>query len=209
MASNFAGYVIEPRVLREYALVADGERGAVIGPDGSVAWLCVPRWDSPAVFSGLLGGPGRYTVGPSDPWHVWGGYYESGSLIWRSRWVGDSRIECREALAMPADPRKAVLLRQIVAVDGAAEVAVTLDLRAGYGHSGMTQLNKDGEIWTGRSGGIWFRWSGAGKARPVGGLLRMTVELAAGEEHALVLEISDCEFTDDPPAADRSWAATE
>jgi GH15 family glucan-1,4-alpha-glucosidase len=201
--------VIEPRVLREYALVADGERGAVIGPDGSVAWLCVPRWDSPAVFSGLLGGPGRYTVGPSDPWHVWGGYYENGSLIWRSRWVGDARIECREALAMPADPGKAVLLRQIVAVDGAAEVAVTLDLRAGYGHSGMTHLKNDGEIWTGRSGGTWFRWSGAGKARPVGGLLRMTVELAAGEEHALVLEISDCEFTDDPPAADRSWAATE
>ena len=103
---NKAGEVLEPRVLREYALVADGERGALIGPDGSVAWLCVPRWDSPAVFSGLLGGAGRYTVGPADPWHVWGGYYESGSLIWRSRWVGDSRIECREALAMPADPRQ-------------------------------------------------------------------------------------------------------
>src|SRR5580698_5963737 len=65
-----------PRVLREYALVADGERGAVIGPDGSIAWLCVPRWDSPAAFSGLLGGPGQYTVTPADPWHVWGGYYE-------------------------------------------------------------------------------------------------------------------------------------
>jgi hypothetical protein len=35
-------------VLREYALVADGERGALIGMDGSVAWLCAPRWDSPA-----------------------------------------------------------------------------------------------------------------------------------------------------------------
>ena len=204
-----AGDVIEPRVLREYALVADGERGAVIGPDGSVAWLCVPRWDSQAVFSGLLGGPGRYTVAPADPWHVWGGYYESGSLIWRSRWVGDSRIECREALAMPADPRKAVLLRQIVAVDGAAKVTVTLDLRAGYGRSGMTHLAKHGETWTGRSGGTWFRWSGAGRARHADGLLRMTVELAAGAEHALVLEISDREFTDGPPDAARTWAATE
>src|ERR1700689_1781881 len=79
--------VLSPRVLREYALVADGERGALIGPDGSVAWLCAPRWDSPAVFSGLLGGAGRYTVTPADPWHVWGGYYEPGTLIWRSRWV--------------------------------------------------------------------------------------------------------------------------
>ena len=120
------GDVLEPRVLREYALVADGERGAVIGPDGSVAWLCVPRWDSAAVFSGLLGGPGRYTVGPVDPWYVWGGYYESGSLIWRNRWVGDTRIECREALAMPADPHRAVLLRRIEAIDGTATVTVTL-----------------------------------------------------------------------------------
>ena len=91
-----AGDVLSPRVLREYALVADGERGALIGPDGSVTWLCVPRWDSPAAFSGLLGGPGRYTITPADPWHVWGGHYEPGSLIWRSRWVGDSRVECRE-----------------------------------------------------------------------------------------------------------------
>jgi len=195
--------------LREYALVADGERGALIGPDGSVAWLCVPRWDSPAIFSGLLGGPGRYTVGPADPWHVWGGYYESGSLIWRSRWVGDSRIECREALAMPANPHRAVLLRQIVAVDGAAHLTVTLDLRAGYGRSGMTHLARHGETWTGRSGGTWFRWSGAGKARHSAGLLTMPVELAAGEEHALVLEISDRELTDEPPDAGRSWAATE
>src|SRR6202789_2539284 len=118
----------------------------------------VPRWDSPAAFSGLLGGPGQYTITPADPWHVWGGYYESGSLIWRSRWVGDSRIECREALAMPADPRQAVLLRQIVAVDGAAEVTVTLDLRGGYGRTAMTDLAKHDGIWTGRSGGTWFRW---------------------------------------------------
>src|SRR5580693_7124616 len=173
-AGKGLGDVLEPRVLREYALVADGERGAVIGTDGSVAWLCVPRWDSEAVFTGLLGGAGRYTVGPADPWHVWGGYYEPGSLIWRSRWVGDSRIECREALAMPADPHTAVLLRQIVAVDGAAQVEVTLDLRGGYGRGKMTDLAKKDGIWTGRSGKTWFRWSGADNARPAGGQLRMT-----------------------------------
>src|ERR1700749_5096407 len=122
-----------PRVLREYALVADGERGALIAPDGSVAWLCVPRWDSPAAFSGLLGGPGRYTVAPADPWYVWGGYYENGGLIWRRRGVGDSKTESREALAMPADPRRAVLLRRVEALDGAAKVTVALDIRAKYG----------------------------------------------------------------------------
>jgi alpha,alpha-trehalase len=198
-----------PRVLREYALVADGERGAVIGPDGSIAWLCVPRWDSPAAFSGLLGGPGQYTVTPADPWHVWGGYYESGSLIWRNRWVGDTRIECREALAMPADPHRAVLLRRIEAIDGAAEVTVTLDLRAGYGRAAMTDLKRRGDIWAGRSGDTWFRWSGAGRARLANGRLRMRIELAPGTKHDLVLELSDRESTAEPPDPGESWAATE
>jgi len=203
------GDVLTPRVLREYALVADGERGALIGPDGSVAWMCAPRWDSAAAFSGLLGGPGRYTVTPADRWHVWGGYYENGSLIWRSRWVGDWRIECREALAMPADPHRAVLLRRIEALDGAARVSVLLDLRADFGRGRMTNLKRHGDVWTGRSGPAWFRWTGAGEARHVDGGLAMTLELADGAQHELVLEVSDNEFADQPPDPGMYWAATE
>jgi alpha,alpha-trehalase len=197
-----------PRVLREYALVADGERGALIGPDGEVAWLCVPRWDSPAAFSGLLGGPGRFSVTPADPWHVWGGYYEDGTLIWRSRWVGSSRVECREALAMPADPHRVVLLRRIEALDGPARVAVTLDVRGGYGRR-MTGLSRAGGIWSGRSGATWFRWSGASRARDTGGALAMTVTLDAGQSHDLVLELSDRELPGTPPDPDQAWAATQ
>jgi GH15 family glucan-1,4-alpha-glucosidase len=200
--------IITPRVLREYALVADGERGALIGPDGSVAWLCVPRWDSPPAFSGLLGGTSRYTVTPADPWYVWGGYYEDGTLIWRSRWVGSSQIECREALAMPADPRRAVLLRRVEAVDGPAKVTVTLDLRGGYGGGRPAAVSRHGGCWTGRSGPLRFRWSGAGRARHSRGALRMSISLAAGEHHDLVLEMSDREFPGEPPDPGRLWAAT-
>ncbi len=96
------GDLWRPRVLRDYSFIADGERGGLIGPDGAIVWMCVPRWDSEAVFSSLLGGEGGYAVMPDDPWHVWGGYYEPASLIWRSRWVGPGVVECREALTMPA-----------------------------------------------------------------------------------------------------------
>ena len=44
-----------PHVLREYALLADGERGALVGPHGDITWMCAPRWDSEAVFSTLIG----------------------------------------------------------------------------------------------------------------------------------------------------------
>ena len=208
-----ADAVLTPRVLREYALVADGERGALIGPDGSVAWLCVPRWDSPAAFGGLLGAAGRYTVTPADRWHVWGGYYESGTLIWRSRWVSDWKTECREALAMPADPHRAVMLRRVEALDGPARVTAFLDLRGGFGRGQMTDLKRErgtrGDVWTGRSGALWFRWSGAGKARPADGGLAVTLRLAPGEHHDLVLEISDRRLPDAPPDPDELWAATE
>ncbi len=127
-------------MLREYALVADGERGALIGPRGDVAWLCAPGWDSDAVFSSLIGGAGIYAVTPQDRF-VWGGYYENGSLIWRSRWVTSAGVvECREALAYPGQPDLAVLLRRIVAVDGPAQVRVVLDVRAGFGRNRMTQV---------------------------------------------------------------------
>jgi alpha,alpha-trehalase len=208
-ADRGGGEVLAPRVLREYALVADGERGALIGPDGSVRWLCAPGWDSPAVFSGLLGGAGRYTITPADRWHVWGGYYEPGTLIWRSRWSGHSRIECREALAMPADRHRTVLLRRVEAVDGPARVTVLLDPRAGYGRARMTDLSRRDGVWTGRSGGLRFRWSGAAKAREDDGQLRMTVELAAGGKHAFVLELSDLDLGTEPPDPDMLWAATE
>lgn len=199
---------VAPRVLREYSLIADGERGAVIGPDGTVSWLCAPRWDSPAVFSGLLGGPGRYTVTPADPWHVWGGYYDTGSLIWHSRWVGGSATECREALAMPADPHRMVMLRRIEAVDGPARVRVTLDIRADYGRSPMTDLSRDGECWTGRSGAVRFRWSGGSSARLTDDGLTATLDVAEGEHHDLVLELSDQPLGDAPPDPGQAWADT-
>jgi alpha,alpha-trehalase len=198
-----------PHVLREYALIADGERGALIGPDGAMSWLCVPGWDSPAAFGGLLGGPGVYAVTPADPWYVWGGYYETGTLIWRSRWVGASRTECREALTMPADPHRAVILRRIVAVDGPARVNVILDVRAGFGRSRMTALSRGGGCWTGRSGRIRFRWSGAARARPGPDGLALTVTLPAGGHHDLVLELTDRPLDDPPPDPDQAWAATE
>ncbi len=95
-----------PNVLREYSLIADGHRGALIGPRGDIAWMCAPRWDSPAVFASLIGGAGIYAVTPDEPF-VWGGYYEPGTLIWRSRWVSTrTTLECREALAMPGDAKR-------------------------------------------------------------------------------------------------------
>src|SRR3954449_30267 len=36
--------MLAPHTLREYALIADGERGALVGPRGEIAWMCFPGW---------------------------------------------------------------------------------------------------------------------------------------------------------------------
>nr|WP_318276458.1 glycoside hydrolase family 15 protein [Mycobacterium eburneum] len=204
-----------PQVLRQYALLADGERGALIGPHGEVTWLCAPRWDSDAVFATLIGGGGGYTVTPKQGRHVWGGYYEPGSLIWHSHWVtNDGEIECREALAFPADAGRVVVLRRVVAVRGTAEVTVMLEPRAGFGHYASGHLGCHDGVWTGRSGPLRWRFAGCAAARPfpsvhgAGAVLVAELSIPEGGHQDLVFELSEHELPAGLVDPNLAWEAT-
>jgi alpha,alpha-trehalase len=201
--------------LREYAFVADGERGALIGPRGDYAWLCAPNWDSPAVFSSLIGGASNYAVTPTGR-YVWGGYYEPGTLIWRSRWgVGTAIVECREALVFPGDPHRAVVLRQIHGVRGDAQLNVCLQPVGEFGHRHLNRLQRiANDCWIGRVGALRMRWSGAPKASvfgdtPADRRLVTTISVSAGDQCDLVLELSDIELPTATVDAADAWERTE
>ena len=201
-----------PHVLREYALIADGERGAVVGPQGDMAWLCAPRWHSGSVFSTLIGGSGYYSVTPEGRF-VWGGKYEDGSMIWRSRWITTPGIvECREALAFPGDEHRLVLLRQVSAVDCDAGVDVTLRPIADYDQTPMSDLSHHQGVWTARLGALWMRWTcGPGaRRRTYAGVPELTLrlDLAQGDSRDLVLEISDEPLPDALPDPSSVWGGT-
>jgi hypothetical protein len=206
--------VFAPGTLREYALIADGERGALIGPRGNIAFLCAPRWHDPAVFSSLVGGAGCYAVTPSCPRFVWGGHYEPRSMVWRSRWVTtDGIIECREALAFPGDEHRLVLLRRIEAIEGTARVRVVLDPRPDFGRA-VARLHREGTDahgrWVAESAGLHLRWSGAPDSCALDDTAATCeIEVAPGAFHDLVLEVSDQPLPTTGVDPDRAWAATE
>lgn len=191
-------------------MIADGERAALIGPRGDVAWMCFPRWDSEAVFSSLLGGAGTFAVTPANSRFVWGGSYQDGTMIWKSRWVTtEGIIECWEALAQPADPHRAVLLRRILAVSGPARMNVALEARASFGKHAMTDLKCANGVWTGRSGPLHVRLTGAGTATEHDGGLQLSLEVPAGGAYDLALELADRPFTSPSVDVDAAWAATQ
>lgn len=200
-----------PFAMRDYAFLADGERGILIGPRGEMAWMSFPAWDSPSIFSSLLGGAGQYRVTPTDDRFVWGGYYDESTLIWNSRWIiGGSIVECREALAFPGDPNTAVILRRITAVRGAAQVSVDLDVVADYGRRPMTDVSRDGLVWTARSDGVHLRWRpGPGTRRSRNGALTLRLDLEEGDRRDLVLELSTAPVTGEMIGPDDLWSATE
>src|ERR1700726_5237767 len=68
--------------IEDYALISNCATAALVGRNGSIDWLCLPRFDSPACFAALLGEPehGRWLIAPSDPGHRVKRCYLAGSL---------------------------------------------------------------------------------------------------------------------------------
>lgn len=204
-----------PHVLREYALLADGRRGALVGPYGDICWMCAPGWESDALFSALIGGVGSYRVMPAGRF-VWGGNYETGTLIWRSTWVTENGTTvCREALAYPGDRHRAVVLRRIEPVPAPLMFQVRLHAAAGFGQCRLDTLRRvDDAVWTAHTGALHLRISGApelraGRDGEPDAVLAAEIRLAAGEGRDLVLEISDEALPDELPVPASMWRDTE
>ena len=72
------------RLIENYALIGDCETAALVGRNGSMDWLCWPRFDSGACFAALLGGPeqGRWLIAPRDPdARVTRGYFDGSPIL--------------------------------------------------------------------------------------------------------------------------------
>ena len=100
-----------PLPIEDYAIVGDCQTAAVVGKDGSVDWLCLPRFDSGACFAALLGEPehGRWLLAPVEaPTKVERHYHEN-TLVLETTFTTDSGtvsvIDCMPPRTRTARPR--------------------------------------------------------------------------------------------------------
>lgn len=78
--------------IEDYALIGDCATAAIVGRDGSIDWLCMPRFDSPALFANLLGTPenGRFLLAPANPCAPATRTYRDDSLVLETLFTTDT-----------------------------------------------------------------------------------------------------------------------
>src|SRR5581483_10557450 len=109
---------------------------------------------------------------------------------------------------------RVVLLRRVTGCRGTAQVRVMLQPSAGFGRDRQSRLKRDGEVWSGRSGRLWWRWSAGCEARTVnaahdrGEILTCEITVEEGSQHDLVLELSEHALPDTLPDPEIAWDAT-
>src|SRR3954464_12345634 len=115
--------------LEDYALVGDLESAALVSRDGSIDWLCVPRFDSPASLAALLGTEehGRWRVAPVGAVMRCERRYRPGTLVLETDvTVADGTVRIIDF--MPRRAGNAPRLMRIV--EGiAGRVPMTMELR--------------------------------------------------------------------------------
>ncbi|MGX7823660.1 glycoside hydrolase family 15 protein [Actinokineospora sp. 24-640] len=121
-------------LLEDYALLGDLQTAALVGRDGGIDWLCLPRFDSPACFAALLHdeSAGRWQIGPAAGGPATRRAYRGDSLVLESEWdtpEGTVRvIDC-----MPPRGEAADVVRVVEGVSGRVPMRMLLRLRFDYG----------------------------------------------------------------------------
>jgi GH15 family glucan-1,4-alpha-glucosidase len=120
--------------IEDYALIGDLETAALVGRDGSIDWLCWPRFDSDACFAALLGDAdnGRWLLGAQDPAARVSRSYRKDTLILETRITTESG----EALIVDFMPPRGMgsdVVRLVFGVRGQVQLRTELVIRFGYG----------------------------------------------------------------------------
>ena len=139
--------------IADYAFLSDCHTGALVAPDGSIDWLCVPRFDAPSVFGTLLDREaGMFRLGPFGTTVPSGRYYEPGTKVLVTTWkTHGGWLEVRDALTLgpttcedtitphtrpPADEdADHMLVRTVMSLEGEVEIELICEPAFDYGRT--------------------------------------------------------------------------
>jgi len=123
-----------PLPIEDYALIGDCHTAALIGIDGSMDWLCFPRFDSGACFAALLGGPehGRWLLAPAAKVKSVQRRYRNDSLILETDFH-TSRGSVRVVDFMPVSDKRWNVVRIVQGLSGTVALRMELVVRFDYG----------------------------------------------------------------------------
>lgn len=123
--------------IEDYGLLGDTRTAALVGSDGSVDWLCIPRFDGQPVFGQLVGGAaaGSFRLAPAHPAEVVTRGYRPDTATLETTWQTDTgRLTLTEGMVAEVGGRllpATMLVRRLTAPDGPVEAVLTFDPRLG------------------------------------------------------------------------------
>ena len=120
--------------IEDYALIGDLHTAALVGRDGSIDWLCLPRFDSAACFAGLLGEDrhGHWRIAPAEGTGRVRRRYRPDTLILETEFAVPSG-RARLTDCMPPRAGSPVLVRMIEGLSGSVDLRMTLGAAFEYG----------------------------------------------------------------------------
>ncbi|MFY9527725.1 MAG: glycoside hydrolase family 15 protein [Candidatus Acidiferrales bacterium] len=122
--------------IEDYALIGDCETAALVGRDGSIDWLCWPRFDSGACFAAVLGTPehGRWKIAPAGPVEQTRREYRKSALILETDFETDQGAVTLIDF-MPLRENQSDVVRLVRGRRGQVQMQMELSLRFDYGQS--------------------------------------------------------------------------
>jgi GH15 family glucan-1,4-alpha-glucosidase len=120
--------------IEDYALIGDCESAALVGRDGSLDWLCWPRFDSPACFAALLGRAehGRWLVAPAEPVTRTSRAYRTDTLVLETRFETAGGAVLLTDF-MPLRGTNSDVIRRVTGLRGRVPMRTELTIRFDYG----------------------------------------------------------------------------
>lgn len=147
-----------PARIEDYALLGDLQTAALVGRDGSIDWLCLPRFDSPACFAALLHDEtaGHWRLAPAAGGPATRRGYRHDTLIVDTEWdTGDGSVRVTDFMSPRG--RHAEVIRIVEGLSGRMPMRMSLRIRFDYGAVvPWVRRNDDGLIVAAGPDTVWL-----------------------------------------------------